>query len=78
MTREFRSLSLSLFFPFVSIQMAPHERVIDVRVFALAKCIKGVQTEETTPKGEREEQRKQTDTRSAESSLLVTQPLFDK
>lgn len=27
--------------------MAPRRRVINVRVFALAKCIKGVQTEET-------------------------------
>lgn len=28
--------------------MAPHRTVINVRVFAFAKCIKGVQTEEET------------------------------
>lgn len=50
------------------IQTAANRRVIDVRVFMLAKCIKGVQTEE----------RNERNTGSAESSLLVTQPLFDK
>lgn len=33
---------------FLTIQMVPCRRVINVRVLAFAKCIKGVQTEETT------------------------------